>query len=82
MQKIIALTGFLLLMIQVSAQLYTIEISHPGDNLITGHLKLGNNHNTKGEDLNANSLYFIRNGKPWYPVMGEFHFSRFSKEQW
>jgi hypothetical protein len=43
---------------------------------------LGTHHNGKGEVLDANSLYFIRNSKPWYPVMGEFHFSRFPREQW
>lgn len=36
----------------------------------------------KGETLSANSGYFEKNGKPWFPVMGEFHFSRFPCNRW
>jgi beta-galactosidase len=61
---------------------YTIDISQSNPVIISNHLKLGTNKNPKGETLDANSLYFIRNGKPWFPVMGEFHFSRYPKEQW
>jgi hypothetical protein len=38
--------------------------------------------NPAGEVINANSLYLMRGGKPWLPVMGEFHFSRFPHGQW
>jgi beta-galactosidase len=62
--------------------LYTIDISQNNPVIISNHLKLGTNKNPKGETLDANSLYFIRNGKPWFPVMGEFHFSRYPREQW
>ncbi len=80
----ISLTALALILCAKStfAQPYTIDISHSDNKLIAGHLKLGTNHNPKGEVLDANSLYFIRNGNPWYPVMGEFHFSRFPQEQW
>ena len=26
--------------------------------------------------------YLIKNGKPWFPVMGEMHYSRYRKEWW
>jgi len=61
---------------------YSIDVSRNNPLIISNHLKLGTNKNPKGETLNANSLYFIRNGKPWFPVMGEFHFSRYPREQW
>lgn len=35
-----------------------------------------------GSTLGVNSKYFIKNGKPWYPVMGEFHFSRYPHAFW
>ncbi len=73
---------YLMLCIHANGQPHTIDISHPGDKLVTGHLTLGINHDPDGNVLSANSLYFTKNGKPWYPVMGEFHFSRFPKEQW
>ncbi len=32
--------------------------------------------------LGVNNRYLARNGKPWLPVMGEFHFSRYPHAQW
>ncbi|MGN0383070.1 MAG: beta-galactosidase, partial [Eubacterium sp.] len=29
-----------------------------------------------------NSKYMIKNGKPWFPVMGEFHYSRYPRKYW
>ncbi len=61
---------------------FSIDISNNNFPVITNHLKLGTHTNAKGGNLDANSLYFIKNGRPWFPVMGEFHFSRFPKEDW
>lgn len=36
----------------------------------------------KGDSLSMNNRYFIKNGEPWFPIMGEFHFSRFNKDGW
>jgi len=49
--------------------------------LLTDHLGLGGT-NPNGGSIGVNSLYFIRDGKPWIPVMGELHFSRVPREQW
>ena len=35
-----------------------------------------------GVTLGVNSRYLSLNGKPWLPVMGEFHYSRYPREQW
>ncbi len=35
-----------------------------------------------GTSLSVNNRYFIRNGKPWYPVMGELHYNRIPPAQW
>jgi beta-galactosidase len=35
-----------------------------------------------GITLGVNSRYLTLNGKPWLPVMGEFHFSRYPRTQW
>ncbi len=64
------------------AQVYTADISRTPPPIISGHLKLGTHTNAAGHSLDANSLYFIKDGKPWYPVMGEFHFSRYPKQRW
>jgi beta-galactosidase len=35
-----------------------------------------------GITLGVNSRFLTLNGKPWSPVMGEFHFSRDPRDQW
>lgn len=49
--------------------------------ILTGHLHLGG-ENPDGERIDVNSAYLTRGGKPWIPVMGEFHFSRYNRNQW
>ncbi|MBP3926119.1 MAG: beta-galactosidase, partial [Clostridium sp.] len=38
--------------------------------------------NPAGDTVAVNSRYLTRNGKPWFPVSGEFHFSRYRMEDW
>ena len=47
-----------------------------------GHLKLGSARSPRGETLAANSQLLLRDGKPWLPVMGEYHYSRAPASQW
>ena len=49
--------------------------------LLRGHLRLGG-ENLRGERIDVTSRYFERGGKPWLPVMGEYHFVRDSRENW
>ncbi|WP_158942812.1 beta-galactosidase [Granulicella sp. S190] len=35
-----------------------------------------------GHTLGLNQRYLTRDGKPWLPVMGEFHFSRVPSSEW
>lgn len=34
------------------------------------------------EILSINSHFFEKNHEPWFPIMGEFHYSRFNEKQW
>lgn len=36
----------------------------------------------RGQSVSANSLYLMRNGTPFIPVMGEFHYCRYPNAQW
>lgn len=36
----------------------------------------------KGETLGVNSHYYLKNGKPWFPIMGELHYSRYNEAEW
>jgi hypothetical protein len=38
--------------------------------------------NSQGATLAVNSQYLVLDGKPWLPVMGEFHYSRYPEAQW
>lgn len=38
--------------------------------------------NPSGGSITLNSQFFLRDGSPWLPVMGEFHFSRCSRADW
>ena len=53
----------------------------PNLNLKTTPLPFGGQSNT-GQTLAINNRYFTKNGKPWFPTMGEFHFSRYPTQYW
>ena len=81
--RLFTLLVFLITLINTAfSQTYTADISQSQTTIVSGHLKLGTNTNAAGHSLSANSLYFIKDGKPWYPVMGEFHFSRYPRAKW
>lgn len=62
--------------------LLKVDASAPVVAPVSGHLKLGSNVSpTKGK-LDINNQYVVRDGKPWFPVMGEFHYSRSPASQW
>ena len=56
--------------------LITIDASAPVPAPQSGHLKMGTSTSPSGHTIGANSQYLTRDGKPWLPVMGEFHYSR------
>jgi len=62
---------------------YTIDIDKQQQAIPnTGFLKMGTNTSPTGDVLSYNNSYLIKNGKPWFPVMGEMHFSRCAEKDW
>ncbi|MGD0463255.1 MAG: beta-galactosidase [Tepidisphaeraceae bacterium] len=59
----------------------SVDLSAPMALPLSGHLKIGG-RNPQGVEINANSQYLTKDGKPWTPVMGEFHYVRYPHEQW
>jgi beta-galactosidase len=45
-------------------------------------LTMGTSTTPDGHSILVNSRYLTRDGKPWLPVMGEFHFSRYPHQYW
>jgi len=49
---------------------------------LDNHIQLGTSVSPSGSRLAVNSRFLSRDGKPWMPVMGEFHYSRTPAAQW
>ena len=43
---------------------------------------MGDSRNPNGETITLDSHSLLLNGKPWTPVMGEFHYSRVPENEW
>ncbi|MEO6453264.1 MAG: beta-galactosidase [Ginsengibacter sp.] len=61
--------------------LYEINTDVPSFKIDSEHLKLGGT-NSNGDKISVNNFYVSLNNKPWLPVMGEFHFSRYPNQYW
>lgn len=48
----------------------------------TGYLKLGTARAPDGSEIGVNSRFLTLDGKPWLPVMGEFHYVRTPAAEW
>lgn len=72
-----------LAMCGASAQtVLTIDASAPAKSPLENQLKTGTSISPSGARLGINSQYLTRDGKPWMPVMGEFHYSRTPADEW
>jgi hypothetical protein len=64
------------------ADTLSIDASAPTPAPLAAALRLGSAVAPNGDTLGANARYLTRNGAPWLPVMGEFHYSRTPASQW
>ena len=60
---------------------YTVEAPAQQMEPKTGHLNLGG-VSPSGGSIEVNSYYMSMDGAPVVPVLGEFHYSRYPREQW
>ncbi|KDN55597.1 beta-galactosidase [Flavobacterium seoulense] len=86
MKKIKFFPSVLILLFIVSLHVtaqsnYSIDITKVKTEVKRGHLDLGGT-NAKGDRIDVNSFYLERNGKPFIPVIGEFHYSRYPHQYW
>ena len=59
-----------------------IDASAPSASPEPSSYRGGSSTSPSGQTLGLNSMYLTLNGKPWLPVMGEFHFSRVPEAEW
>ncbi|WP_379945470.1 beta-galactosidase [Echinicola jeungdonensis] len=62
-------------------QNYELQLPKDQEDLITGHLDLGDK-NPNGDSISVNSQYIKFNDQPFFPVIGEFHYSRYPEKYW
>ena len=60
---------------------YTIAAPEVPMEIKSGHLEQGGTA-PDGGSLEVNSFYLLRDGQPFIPVLGEFHYSRYPRAQW
>jgi hypothetical protein len=60
---------------------HTITITSP-KLPVTDGFKMGEAHRPDGATLTLDSSSLLLNGKPWTPIMGEFHFARYPENEW
>jgi len=80
-KRILLALGIMIAFAGQSQTTYNIDVSKAEKEIIRGHLDLGG-RNKKGDTIGVNSFYLERNGRPFIPVIGEFHFSRYPHQFW
>jgi hypothetical protein len=64
------------------AELLSVDATAQAAAPETGLLKMGSSASPDGHTMGVNSQYLTRDGKPWLPVMGEFHYTRVPRPDW
>ncbi|NDV65658.1 beta-galactosidase [Bacteroides sp. 224] len=65
-----------------SAKVYLTDLSIKTETKPVVKLSQGSHVSKSGKTLTLNNSYFIRDGKPWFPVMGEMHYVRLPQDEW
>ncbi|MEX2601762.1 MAG: beta-galactosidase [Balneolaceae bacterium] len=60
---------------------YTIDVRNAEKEIIRGHLNLGGS-NPQGDTISVNNYYLENNHKPFFPIKGELHYSRYPQNYW
>lgn len=63
-------------------KVYNIDAISVGKEIVSGDFGMGTNHDTQGHSFSVNNYYMIKDGKPWFPVMGELQYSRYPRNMW
>ncbi|BDI31176.1 hypothetical protein CCAX7_32270 [Capsulimonas corticalis] len=66
----------------MNAHTLRLRATTPQAQIFDGHLELGANRAPDGGEITVNSQHLMRDGQPWLPVMGEFHYARYPENEW
>ena len=59
-----------------------LDASYEKRPMIEAPLEMGANVSPAGAKITANTRSLQMNGKPWVPVVGEFHYTRYPETEW
>ncbi|UYQ90975.1 beta-galactosidase [Chitinophaga horti] len=79
--RVLGLPALLAVSLLATGQSYQLDVTQAKTDIRTGHLQLGGS-NPKGDSIAVNNFYATLNGKPWIPIAGEFHYSRYPESRW
>lgn len=71
----------LVLSLPARAKLLTATVPAPAP-AESGYFDLGTTRNPAGREISVNSRSLLLDGRPWFPVMGEMHYSRVPAAEW
>lgn len=73
--------GFFLSRLFADAAPLTVTVAAPEARQAEG-FHMGTAKNPRGDTLTFDNQSLLLNGKPWTPVMGEFHYTRYPAAEW
>ena len=68
--------------LDVPSNIVEIDARQPPPPPQASDFRGGSSLSPSGQSIGLNDQYLTRDGKPWLPVMGEFHFSRYPDAGW
>jgi len=81
MKQLLLVSFALIAPLAQSLSTEVIDLNVPQKVIQHGHLDLGGTA-PDGSSIEVNSFYLERNGKPYFPIVAEFHFSRYPAQYW
>lgn len=86
MQRLVNMLGVAMLASlaanNVRARVLTVDASAQPSAPVYGFLTMGTSVARDGQRIGINNRYLSLDGKPWLPVMGEFHYARVPEQDW
>lgn len=80
--RFLPILSLLMLRPSTAAEPLAIDLTNPAPLAPAASLGQGTSKNPQGVELSADSRSFFLGGKPWVPVCGEFHYSRYPQSEW
>lgn len=60
---------------------YRLDLTNVTKDIYSGHLQLGGK-NPQGDEITFTNYFMEQNGKPFFGIVGEFHYSRYPYQYW